>query len=280
MMKDVVQSYLRPVKKFPTVWCPGCGNGIVMSAIVRAIDSLKLSRDEVVLVSGIGCSSRAPVYLDFSSLHGTHGRGLAFATGIKFSNPRLKVIVVSGDGDAMAIGGNHFIHTARRNIDLTAIIFNNGIYGMTGGQHSPTTPVDAFAATSPYGNIERTFDICKVAQFAGATFVARSTVAQPLILEKHIKRAIEKRGFSVIDAITPCPSIYSFYNKTGDGVRMMKTIKEKSVAIGKFQTLSDDEKRSKIACGVFVDRDDDEYTDTYGKLMEKARMEKKGEEPL
>lgn len=279
-MKDIVQLYLRPGKKFPHVWCAGCGDGIIMTAIAKAIDSLKLNRDDVILVSGIGCSSRLPVYLDFSSLHGTHGRALGFATGIKFSKPRLKVIVITGDGDAMAIGGNHFIHAARRNIDLTVIIFNNSIYGMTGGQYSPTTPVDAFAATAPYGGIERVFDICKVAEAAGASFVARSTVAQPLILEKHIKQGIDKKGFSVIEVITPCPSLYSFFNRTGTGVQMIKNIKQKSVTIKKFQTLSDDVKKDKIVCGVFADDEDKEYTDTYAGLINKAKLEVKSEEPL
>lgn len=274
-MKDIVQLYLRPEKKFPHVWCPGCGDGIVLSAIARAIDSLNLVKDDVILVSGIGCSSRLPVYLDFSSLHGTHGRALAFATGIKFANPRLKVIVITGDGDALAIGGNHFIHAARRNIDITTIVFNNNIYGMTGGQYSPTTPIDAFAATAPYGCIERPFDICNLAQAAGASFVARSTVAQPFILEKYIKLAIEKKGFSVLEALTPCPSIYSFFNRTGDGVKMIKSLKENSVPIRKFQTLSKDEKVDKIVCGVFVDKDDEEYTDTYSKLIDKVKIVKK-----
>lgn len=274
-MKDIVQLYLRPEKKFPHVWCPGCGDGIVLSAIARAIDSLNLVKDDVILVSGIGCSSRLPVYLDFSSLHGTHGRALAFATGIKFANPRLKVIVITGDGDALAIGGNHFIHAARRNIDITTIVFNNNIYGMTGGQYSPTTPIDAFAATAPYGCIERPFDICNLAQAAGASFVARSTVAQPFILEKYIKLAIEKKGFSVLEALTPCPSIYSFFNRTGDGVKMIKSLKENSVSIRKFQTLSKDEKIDKIVCGVFVDKDDAEYTDTYSKLIDKVKTVKK-----
>ena len=273
-MKDKVHSYLRPVKKFPHIWCPGCGH------VVRAIDALRLNRDEVVLVSGIGCSSRTPVYLDFCSLHGTHGRALAFASGIKFSNPRLKVIVISGDGDALAIGGNHFIHAARRNMDLTTVVFNNNIYGMTGGQYSPTTPVDAFAATAPYGNVESAFDICKVAQDAGAAFVARATVAQPLVLEKVIKQGIEKKGFSVIDAITPCPTIYSFFNKTGSGLKMIKSIREQSVTVKKFQGLSDDDKKGKIVCGVFADIEEDEYTDTYDRIVEKAKMERKGEEPL
>ena len=147
-------SYLRQTKKFPNVWCSGCGIGIVMGALIRAVDRMGLAKDDVAVVSGIGCTGRMPVYLDFNTMHTTHGRALAFATGLKLAQPKLKVIVVMGDGDALAIGGNHFIHAARRNIDLTAIVVNNSIYGMTGGQYSPTTPLDSRATTAPYGNIE------------------------------------------------------------------------------------------------------------------------------
>lgn len=279
-MKDIVHKYLRPGKKFPHVWCPGCGNGIVLSAIVRAIDALKLDKDNVVLVSGIGCSSRAPIYLDFSSLHTTHGRALAFATGTKFANPELKVIVITGDGDCLAIGGNHFIHAARRNIDITAIVFNNNIYGMTGGQYSPTTPADAFAATAPYGNIENTFDICLLAKTAGASYVARTSVANPFILEKYIKNGITNKGFSVIEALTPCPAIYSFFNKTGDGARMIRTLKEKSVSIEKYGTLSKEDRENKIACGVFKDIEAPEYTKVYAEVIKKAMLLKPKDELL
>jgi len=279
-MRDIVHRYLRPRKKFPTVWCPGCGNGIITSALVRAIDSLGLNRDEVILVSGIGCSSRAPIYLDFASFHGTHGRALAFATGIKFAAPRLTVVVISGDGDAIAIGGNHFIHAARRNIDLCVIVYNNNMYGMTGGQHSPTTPVDAFAATSPYGNIERPFDVCMLAAHAGATFVARSSVAQPLALERYIRRGIRARGFAVIDAVTPCPALYSFYNKTGTGAAMTRAIRENTVGLDAWRKMTEEERRGKIVCGVFADREDREYTEVYAGLIEKAQRERRDEEPL
>ena len=279
-MKDIAQKYLRPAKKLPTVWCPGCGDGIILSALARAVDSLGLDRNDVVLVSGIGCSSRAPVYLDFSSLHGTHGRAVAFATGIKFARPKLKVVVITGDGDALAIGGNHFIHAARRNIDLTLLVFNNSIYGMTGGQYSPTTPLQALAATAPYGSIERPFDVCDIAVGAGATYVARATVAQPFILQKYIRQALERKGFSVIDVITPCPSIYSFFNKTGTGVVMIKDLQKRSVSLKKFLSLPESEREGKIACGVFVDRRETEYTEAYALLTEKAEAEKKGEETL
>src|SRR5512136_1815926 len=147
-------TYLRPTKKFPNVWCSGCGIGIVMSALIRAISRLELEKDDIALVSGIGCTGRMPVYMDFNTIHTTHGRALAFATGLKIAQPSLKVIAIMGDGDALAIGGNHFIHSARRNMDLTAIVVNNSIYGMTGGQYSPTTPLNGIATTAPYGNIE------------------------------------------------------------------------------------------------------------------------------
>ena len=190
---DVILDYLRPRKKFPSVWCAGCGNGVVMSAIIRAIDRLGYARNDVVLVSGIGCSSRMPVYLDFNALHTTHGRALPFATGVKFANPRLKVIVITGDGDALAIGGNHFIHACRRNIDINAILINNYIYGMTGGQGSPTTPSNKFSTTTPYGNVEKHFEPCDLARAAGASYVGRATVYHAPQLEKLIMGALEHR---------------------------------------------------------------------------------------
>lgn len=166
-----------------------------LKAMLRAIDRLGWHKDEIVMVSGIGCSSRTPGYVDFNTVHTTHGRALAFATGIKMAKPELKVIVVSGDGDATAIGGNHFIHTARRNIDLTLVIFNNYIYGMTGGQYSPTTPVGSWGSTAPYGNLENPFDICGLAQAAGASYVARGTVYHAVQLDKLIEGAMRKKDF-------------------------------------------------------------------------------------
>ena len=162
----LIHKYLRSSKRFPHMWCPGCGNGILLGALIRAIDRSGYSKDDIVLISGIGCSGRLPTYVDF-----THGRALTFATGITLATPTLKVIVVMGDGDAIAIGGNHFIHTARRNVDITAIIINNQTYGMTGGQCSPTTPFGNMTSSSPYGNLEHSFDICSLAKVAGAAFV-------------------------------------------------------------------------------------------------------------
>src|SRR3990172_7178452 len=179
MMAEVtklIHKYLRHDKKFPHVWCPGCGIGIMLGALVRAIDATGFTKDEIVLVSGIGCSGRLSVYVDVNPLHTTHGRALTFATGVKMTRPDLTVIVVTGDGDATAIGGNHFIHAARRNLDLTVVLFNNWIYGMTGGQVSPTTPLGSRATTAPYGNPESPFDISGLAIAAGAAFVARGSV--------------------------------------------------------------------------------------------------------
>jgi 2-oxoglutarate ferredoxin oxidoreductase subunit beta len=170
-MKEMIDKYYRP--RLPHIWCPGCGNGIVTSAIVKAIDKQGLDQDKTVIVSGIGCSSRATGYLNFDTVHSAHGRALPVATGIKLANPELNVIVITGDGDATAIGGNHFIHAARRNIDLTVILYNNNIYGMTGGQYSPLTPFNSKATTAPYGTVERPFDVAELAKAAGATFVAR-----------------------------------------------------------------------------------------------------------
>jgi 2-oxoglutarate ferredoxin oxidoreductase subunit beta len=280
MMKDRVHDYLRPKKKFPHVWCSGCGDGIILSSVAQSIDVLGLKKDEVVLVSGIGCSSRAPVYLDFAALHGTHGRALAFATGIKFSKPELNVIVLSGDGDGLAIGGNHFIHACRRNINMTLIIFNNSIYGMTGGQYSPTMEVNDYGATAPYGNIERPFDVCNLAASAGAGFVARATAYHAMLLEKFIKMGIQKKGLAVIDVITPCPSLYSFYNKAGKGVDMMDDIKNRTITIQQAEKLSEAEKKDKIVIGIFADREYGEYCDIYSDLTEKAKGSIKDEETL
>lgn len=166
----LIHKYLRSSKKFPHIWCAGCGIGIFMNALIRVIDGLGYNKDDIVLVSGIGCSGRLPVYVDFNTLHTTHGRALTFATGIKLANPHLKVITVMGDGDAIAIGGNHLIHAARRNVDITSFVINNQIYGMTGGQSSPATPYQSVTISSPYGNPEPDFDISRVVEAAGAAF--------------------------------------------------------------------------------------------------------------
>ena len=267
----LVHKYLRHDKKFPHVWCPGCGNGIVLGAMIRAIDRLGYSKDEIVMVSGIGCSGRLPVYVDFNTLHTTHGRALTFATGVKLAKPELKVIVVMGDGDATAIGGNHFIHAARRNINLTAIIINNNIYGMTGGQYSPTTPYGMKATTAPYRHIEHAFNIAELAVTAGAVFVGRGTVYHARLLDKLIEKALQKRGFGVVEIITHCHTQYGRRNRMGDAVAMMNWQKEHAVRIERVGDLSEEELKGKFTIGVLADRDLPVYTEQYDLVRQQAR---------
>jgi 2-oxoglutarate ferredoxin oxidoreductase subunit beta len=266
---DVILEYLRPRKKFPSVWCAGCGNGVVMSAIIRAIDKLGYDRDNVAMISGIGCSSRMPVYLDFSALHTTHGRALAFATGVKFAKPGMKVIVITGDGDALAIGGNHFIHACRRNIDITAILINNYIYGMTGGQGSPTTPSEKFSTTTPYGNVEKHFEPCDLAQAAGASFVGRTTVYHAPQMERMIMDGLEHRGFSFIEALSNCHTYYGRLNRQGDAVRMLKLFKENAVTMSKAKGMSAEELQGKWVLGkLHEDNVKTEFCDEYQRVVD------------
>lgn len=272
---SVIHKYLRPYKKFPHVWCPGCGIGIVLGALVRAIDGLGLDKNGIVMVSGIGCSGRLPVYLDFCALHTTHGRALPFATGINMAKPNLKVIAIMGDGDAIAIGGNHFIHTARRNHNITAIVINNANYGMTGGQYSPTTPLGNLAATAPYGNVEPPFDIVELAKASGAVFVARSTVYHVVLLEKLLAQAIKKKGFSVVEAISNCHIGYGRLNKLGSPVDMLKWQKEHAVLIETARNIPKEKMIDKFLIGVFVDRDIPDYNELYAKVIKKAKEDAK-----
>ncbi len=266
----LVHQYLRHSKKFPHVWCQGCGNGIVLGALIRSVHALGYKKDDIVLVSGIGCSSRMPVYVDFNTIHTVHGRALTFATGIKLAKPNLKVIVVMGDGDSMAIGGNHFIHAARRNIDITTIIINNNTYGMTGGQYSPTTPYGDKASTAPYTHIEHAFKISELAVTAGASFVARGTVYHADKLNDLMKQAINKEGFSVMEVMSHCHTQYGKANKKGDHIAMMKNQKKISVDIKKAEKMSEEELEGKIMTGVLVDKELPNYITEMNKLKERA----------
>jgi 2-oxoglutarate ferredoxin oxidoreductase subunit beta len=279
-MKDItklIHHYLRHDKKFPHVWCPGCGNGIVLAALIRAIDHLEYSKDDIVLVSGIGCSGRMSVYADFNTLHTTHGRALTFATGIKMARPNLKVIVIMGDGDALAIGGNHFIHAARRNIDLTALIINNSIFGMTGGQHSPATPYGKMATTTALYNIEPAFNISELAVTAGAVFVARGTVYHAELLHKLIEKALHKKGFSLLEIITQCPTFYGRKNRMGTAVEMMEWQRDSAVPVDKFDQLPEGEKEGKFTIGVLMDKEAPGFLDEYEKVKAQARTLQKQE---
>ncbi len=265
---DVTLHYLRPGKKFPNVWCPGCGIGIVMGAYIRALDKLGWDRNKVAMVSGIGCSSRMPVYLDFHALHTTHGRALPFATGVKFNRPDMNVVVITGDGDALAIGGNHFIHACRRNINITVILINNNIYGMTGGQGSPTTPSHSYSTTTPYGNAEKHFDPCTLAKAAGATFVARGTVANVPQLEKLASQALQHHGFSLLEVVTNCHTYYGRLNRMGDAVTMIQKFKEDAVMLGKAKKMTPEELEGKFIVGVLHEEEKTEFCDVYDQVVE------------
>ncbi len=278
-----VYDYLRHKKKFPNVWCAGCGIGIVLHAIIRAVDRIGLAKDDVAMISGIGCTGRMPVYVDFNTMHTAHGRALAFATGLKMAKPEMTVIVVMGDGDALAIGGNHFIHAARRNIGLTTIVINNHTYGMTGGQYSPTTPTHMLASTAPYGNVEQPFPICELSKAAGAVLVARSTVYHATELDRLIEMAIRKRGFSVVEAVSYCHTTFGRLNKLGTAVDMMRNLKEGSITVEAAAKLGEMERQDKIVRGVLLDRDWPEYTELYAEVIGKAQkwqgeLEASGEE--
>ena len=244
-----------------------------MSALIRAIDHLGLDNDQVALVAGIGCTARMPVYMDFNTLHTTHGRALAFATGLKIARPDMKVIAIMGDGDALAIGGNHFIHAARRNMGITALVVNNSIYGMTGGQYSPTTPLGGRATTAPYGNIEPPFPICDLAVAAGATYVARSTVYHALELDKYLAEAISRDGFSVVEAVSYCHTTYGRLNKLGTAADMMRSLKDNSIPQSALDRLTPEEKaaNTKIVRGKFIDTPRPQYTQVYSNLITRVQ---------
>jgi len=266
------EKYLR-TENMPHIWCPGCGNGIIMRDIAMAIDRNELDRNNVCIVSGIGCSSRAAGYMDFNTIHTTHGRAIPVATGIKMARPDMKVIVITGDGDSVAIGGNHFIHAARRNLDLTVVVFNNNVYGMTGGQYSPTTPRFELGTTAPYGSIDQDFDVCKLAIAAGATFVGRGTAFHVLQTTRLIERGIKHKGLSVIDCVSICPTYYGRKNKKGDAVDMLRWQKENTINFDQAQSLFDDELHGKIVMGLLYHNNRPEYCRQYQELVDKCREE-------
>jgi 2-oxoglutarate/2-oxoacid ferredoxin oxidoreductase subunit beta len=267
----LIHKYLRHDKKFPHVWCPGCGIGIMLGALIRAIDRTGFSKDEIVLVSGIGCTGRLPVYADFNTLHTTHGRALTFATGVKLANPNLKVIVIMGDGDAVAIGGNHFIHAARRNIDLSAIILNNQVYGMTGGQYSPTTPYGMKSTTTTYSNVEHDFKISELAVTAGAAFVGRGTVFHARLLDSLMEKAFLKTGFSVVEVVAHCHTQYGRLNRMGSAVQMMEWQRDHAVTLDKAKGMKEEEMKDKFLIGVLADHEKPVFQDEYEKVRRRAQ---------
>ena len=272
--RHIREKYLEE-KMWPSIFCQACGIGTVLNCSLRAIDKVGLDIDKTVFVSGIGCSSRLPGYIDADGLHTTHGRAIAFATGIKLANPELDVIVFTGDGDLAGIGGNHFIHAARRNVDMTVICINNYNYGMTGAQVSPTTPVGGITMTSPYGNIESPFDLSALAIGAGAPYVARWTVAYPHETMLAIKKGIERKGFSLIEMLTPCPVGYGRRNKLKHGKDHLLWYKKNTIGRSRYEKLSDEEKQKcdKIVIGELRDVEKPEFTAEWGKLVDKVFVE-------
>jgi len=271
-LKHPYERFLRR-ERIPHIWCEGCGNGIILGCFAQALDDLKMDLDKVVVVSGIGCIGRVSGYTNTDSYHTTHGRPIAFATGVKLANPELKVVVISGDGDLFAIGGNHFIHAARRNMDLQVICANNFIYGMTGGQHGPTTPLDAWTTTTPYGNIEHTFNLVHLAAACGAVYVARWTALHVRRLTESIKKALQKEGFSFIEVVSPCPEIFGRYNKMETAIKMMQWFKD----VSEVRHFSDPAKaeitQKRIVVGEFVDVEKPSYSRLLKEMTAKAQMQ-------
>jgi len=266
--------YLR-TNKMPTLWCWGCGDGVILKSIIRAIDKLGWNMDDVCVVSGIGCSGRTSSYINCNTVHTTHGRAIAYATGIKLANPDKKVIVVTGDGDGLAIGGNHTIHGCRRNIDLNHILINNFIYGLTNSQTSPTTPQGMWTVTAQYGNIDPTFDAARLAEAAGATFVARESVLDPKKIEKIFAEGFAHEGYSFFDIFSNCHINLGRKNKMGEAVQNLKWIENLIVPKRKYDALSEDEKKKVFPTGILKhDTTQLEYCKGYQKVKEAAQQKR------
>ncbi len=261
MPSNTVEAFLR-MDRMPHIWCPGCGIGTTVNCFAHALESSGLDLTKVSIVSGIGCTGRVAGYLNLDSFHTTHGRAIPFATGLKLANPLLKVVVYSGDGDLSAIGGNHFIHAARRNVDMTVILINNSTYGMTGGQVAPTTPMSAVASTTPYGNFESAFNLPALADSCGAVYVARWTAFHVRHATKAIKEALAKKGFSFVEILAPCPTLYSRRNKLGDGLAQMVYYQHSSEIRNGADTKDVAlDFQGKIIVGKFIDRERQTFDD-------------------
>jgi 2-oxoglutarate/2-oxoacid ferredoxin oxidoreductase subunit beta len=256
----------------PHMWCSGCGIGVMLGSLLRAFEELGFTNTDTVVVTGIGCTGKADDYLITNGLHTTHGRALAYATGIKAFSPRLNVVVLMGDGDAVTIGGNHFIHAARRNIDLTAVILNNFNFGMTGGQVSGTTPSDRYTSTTAYGNPERDFDICALAEVAGANYVARCTPYHGWEMKENMKEALTKKGFSVIEVVSPCPTHFGRYNEMKGTPDMLHWLRDRAIDIDEYRRLPEEKRSGRLAIGRLVSRDFPDFNTQYD--LVKARAQK------
>ena len=261
--------------RLPHIFCSACGIGTVLQSFASALRSLNYDMDNMVIISGIGCTGRASGYFAADSYHTTHGRAIAFATGVKVANPKLKPVIISGDGDLFAIGGNHFIHAARRNVDMLVLCVNNFNYGMTGGQMGPTTPDSAITVTSPDGNIEHPFNLVSVAAASGAIYVARWTALHARRLAKSIEKALQKKGFTFIEVVSPCPTLYDRYNRHGTGLEVMKKYREISVIRNFSDPMQAEiDYRTRIVCGEFIDTEKPEFSDL---LEEHTKKLQKGD---
>jgi 2-oxoglutarate ferredoxin oxidoreductase subunit beta len=266
-----IEKYLRQ-DRMPHIWCPGCGIGPVLGCFLRAIDRSQLNSDKIAVVSGIGCTGRVAGYVKLDSFHTTHGRAIPFATGLKLANPGLSVVVFSGDGDLVAIGGNHLIHAARRNIDMTIVCVNNFNYGMTGGQVGPTAPFQALTATTPYGNFELPFNLPYLMAASGAPYVARWTVVHLRQLESSILEAMSRQGFNFIEVISPCPPVYGRMNKEPNGIDSLHYYQQKSIIRnGADPKDANIELNGPIVVGKFVDKSRPTLWDNLGQVFTKAK---------
>ncbi len=267
-MKCSGRKYIK-TESLPFFWCSGCGNGIIFAALTRAMEENNLDNKDIVAVTGIGCWGKADDYLTTHTFHGTHGRAIAVATGIKLANPLLKVFALVGDGDGITIGGNHLIHAARRNIDIIVIMSNNFNYGMTGGQYSGTTPFNSITATSSYGHVEDAFDVSSLVKSAGAGYVARCTIANPHMIQQLISKAIKKRqGFRFIEVISICPTHYGKYNQMSSAVEMIKDLSERTVNFKDIDQIAPEDLGNKIMVGEYQNQEVEGFVHRYQRLKQ------------
>jgi len=266
-----IKEYIRE-DKLPHIWCAGCGDGTIAAAMIRAIDAAGLKKDNTALITGIGCSARFNSIMDFHTFQTAHGRALSYATGFKMAKPEMDVLVATGDGDCAGIGGNHLIHTARRNINLTVIMINNNIYGMTGGQYSPLTPYETMASTAQYETFEYPFDVCELVKAAGATYVARSTVYHIQLTQKLMEEAIRHKGFSFVEVVSQCPTNYGKRNRMGSPYDMLMRQKETAVPVEEAVKMTAAEREGKIVIGrLYQDTSRKTFEESYQEMIQRAQ---------
>lgn len=256
-------------ESLPFFWCPGCGNGIIFSALTRAMEENNLDNKDIVAVTGIGCWGKADDYLTTHAFHGTHGRAIAVATGIKLVNPSLNVFALVGDGDGVTIGGNHLIHAARRNMDIITIMSNNLNYGMTGGQYSGSTPYNSITSTSQYGHVKDAFDVSSLVKSAGAGYVVKCTIANPRMIQKFVSKAIKKKhGFRFIEVISICPTHYGKYNQMNSAVEMIKDIRERTVNLKEIEKVTPENLKVKIVVGEYSNQEVEGFVNRYQRIKQ------------